>query len=244
MLLYVLASSASAFITLPTLQHRSLQRYNVVRHASSAINDKEKRLDIDLRKPLGIALEEISTNKPAGVRVKEILEGGSAYTLEKGTIVPGMLLLKAAGKDCTGLMFDDVMDILLAAPSDKPVSLTFSRKDVPKPPREPESCTLQIIGLKGAKGTPAVSTKTEQNLRQVLLANKLPVYDTIGKMTNCNGGGQCGTCVVKVVGSGWSPRTDWESGKLKGRPTSHRLSCQTIIEGDATITLQPAKNDT
>lgn len=40
------------------------------------------------------------------------------------------------------------------------------------------------------------------------------------QMTNCNGGGQCGTCVVQVVeAEGWDPRSEWEAGKLKVQPS-------------------------
>lgn len=41
----------------------------------------------------------------------------------------------------------------------------------------------------------------------------VPIND---QMTNCNGGGQCGTCAVQVEqAEGWDPRSDWEAGKLK-----------------------------
>lgn len=39
---------------------------------------------------------------------------------------------------------------------------------------------------------------------------------TTRQMTNCNGGGQCGTCAVQVdQADGWDPRSDWEAKKLK-----------------------------
>lgn len=39
---------------------------------------------------------------------------------------------------------------------------------------------------------------------------------SLRKVSNCNGGGQCGTCVVQVEDAdGWDKRSDWEAGKLK-----------------------------
>ena len=44
----------------------------------------------------------------------------------------------------------------------------------------------------------------------------LAVHRADHQMTNCNGGGQCGTCAVQVEeAEGWDPRSDWEAGKLK-----------------------------
>lgn len=35
------------------------------------------------------------------------------------------------------------------------------------------------------------------------------------QMTNCNGGGQCGTCVVQMDDAeGWDERSEWEANKL------------------------------
>ena len=37
------------------------------------------------------------------------------------------------------------------------------------------------------------------NLRQKALENKIDIYTLKGKLTNCGGYGQCGTCVVEIV---------------------------------------------
>ena len=78
------------------------------------------------------------------------------------------------------------------------------------------------------------------NLRRALLDNKCDLYTFMTTMTNCNGGGQCGTCAVVVENDAFGPRNDWEDGKLKGKPGSARLACQTVIAGNsATVVLQP-----
>ena len=38
------------------------------------------------------------------------------------------------------------------------------------------------------------------NLRQVLLENKLDLYNGNAKYINCRGIGSCGTCAVEIVG--------------------------------------------
>lgn len=39
-------------------------------------------------------------------------------------------------------------------------------------------------------------------LRTVLMAEKVDLYTTWGKIWQCGGGGNCGTCIVEVS-SGW-----------------------------------------
>ncbi|KAJ1635886.1 hypothetical protein T492DRAFT_963621 [Pavlovales sp. CCMP2436] len=57
--------------------------------------------------------------------------------------------------------------------------------------------------------------------------------------SNCGGAGQCGTCRVEVSGDGCTPRTAVEQAKLKGKPASYRLACQTVVNGDITVTTKP-----
>ena len=52
-------------------------------------------VNIALSKPLGLALEEMQPGKAAGVRVEDVLDGGSAK--EAGAITPGMVLLQLNG---------------------------------------------------------------------------------------------------------------------------------------------------
>jgi len=85
-------------------------------------------------------------------------------------------------------------------------------------------------------------------LRDAMRGADPPVdlYTVWGKMMNCNGGGQCGTCIVEVVeGSGYlSERSNAEDRKLKKKPESYRLACQTLIgdgdnSGSVTIKTKP-----
>jgi ferredoxin len=80
------------------------------------------------------------------------------------------------------------------------------------------------------------------NLREKAVQNQVDLYTFTGKMMNCGGYGQCGTCLVEVVEgmSNLSPRTEVELRKLKKKPESYRLACQTLVlSGDVSIKTKP-----
>ena len=79
------------------------------------------------------------------------------------------------------------------------------------------------------------------NLRQKALENGVDIYTFMGKMMNCGGYGQCGTCIVEVVEGmeNLSPRTDVENRKLKKKPDTYRLACQTLVNGPVSVNTKP-----
>jgi ferredoxin len=79
------------------------------------------------------------------------------------------------------------------------------------------------------------------NLRTKALENGIDIYKFVGKLTNCGGYGQCGTCVVEITEGSehLSPRTDFEARKLKRKPKSYRLACQTLVNGDISVKTRP-----
>ncbi len=81
------------------------------------------------------------------------------------------------------------------------------------------------------------------NLREKAIQNQIDIYTFKGKLMNCGGYGQCGTCVVEVVAGmeNLSPRTDFESRKLAKKPDSYRLACQALVNGEVSIKTKPAK---
>lgn len=196
-------------------------------------------VSVALAKPLGLVLEEVTEGTSSGVFVEDILDGGSAFGCDE--IKRGMRLVSAEGRDCTKLGFDDVMDCLGAAIS--PVDLVFSdaRGGDEDGDEEPEvPVTLRVTSPDKPELT--IDAFAGDNLRTALQAGGAGIYDKWGVITNCNGGGQCGTCVVEVIGGeGCGEKSEWETKKLGKRPATHRLSCQTNIEGDATIALRPPK---
>ncbi|NMF82211.1 2Fe-2S iron-sulfur cluster-binding protein [Nodosilinea sp. P-1105] len=82
------------------------------------------------------------------------------------------------------------------------------------------------------------------NLRFKALENRIDLYTFSGKLMNCGGYGQCGTCVVDVVDGheNLSPRTAVEERKLKKWPETCRLACQTTVHGPVTIATKPKKS--
>lgn len=81
------------------------------------------------------------------------------------------------------------------------------------------------------------------NLRYKAMENDIDIYTLVGKMMNCGGYGQCGTCVVEIVegSENLSPRTSVEESKLRKRPDNCRLACQTMVNGPVTVKTKPKK---
>lgn len=81
------------------------------------------------------------------------------------------------------------------------------------------------------------------NLRFKALENNIDIYTFSGKLMNCGGYGQCGTCVVDVAAGGenLSPRTQVEERKLKKWPASCRLACQATVQGPVSVVTKPSR---
>ena len=75
---------------------------------------------------------------------------------------------------------------------------------------------LGMFGKKSAGGNKKTFTVTVQqkfyknaeleveagapvNLRKELMKNKIDIYPLQGKIYNCGGGGQCGTCAIQII---------------------------------------------
>ncbi|MGL6137924.1 MAG: 2Fe-2S iron-sulfur cluster-binding protein [Planktothrix sp.] len=81
------------------------------------------------------------------------------------------------------------------------------------------------------------------NLRLKALENQIDLYTFTGKMMNCGGYGQCGTCIVEIVEGieNLPPRTEAEARILKKKPDTYRLACQTIVNGPISVQTKPPK---
>jgi ferredoxin len=79
------------------------------------------------------------------------------------------------------------------------------------------------------------------NLRIKAMENGIDLYKFMGKLTNCGGYGQCGTCVVEVTAGmeQLSERTPSEIRKLRGKPESYRLACQVLVNGEVSVKTKP-----
>jgi ferredoxin len=79
------------------------------------------------------------------------------------------------------------------------------------------------------------------NLRLLAMQNGIDIYKVWGKMMNCGGYGQCGTCIVEITEGieNLSPRTDAENRILKKKPENYRLACQTLVNGPVSIVTKP-----
>jgi ferredoxin len=79
------------------------------------------------------------------------------------------------------------------------------------------------------------------NLREKALQNKIDIYTLKGKLTNCGGYGQCGTCIVEIVEGidNLSDKTPFEERKLRKKPNNYRLACQTLVNGPISVKTKP-----
>lgn len=79
------------------------------------------------------------------------------------------------------------------------------------------------------------------NLRIKAIENQVDLYTFGGKLMNCGGYGQCGTCIVEIVEGmeNLSPRTAFEERKLKKKPASYRLACQAMVNGAVSVKTKP-----
>ena len=191
-------------------------------------------LSLSLEKPLGIILEEVEENQPKGVYVCEIAEEGSASKYEDSLV--GKKLLSVMDQDVRDMVFDDVMETLINAPS--PVSVEFLVQEISEESK-PEleiGTEVKIVVLNEDGSQTSIDAKVGDNLRTTLLENNVEVYKGLKKkLGNCGGGGQCTFCAAEFVeDEAWEERSDYENQKLKKAPKS-RLTCLNNIQGPATI---------
>lgn len=95
--------------------------------------------------------------------------------------------------------------------------------------------------IKFVKENKEVIAADGANLRLKAIQNGIDIYTLFGKMTNCGGYGQCGTCIVEIVEGieNLSPPTDVENRKLKKKPANYRLACQTLVNGPVSVVTKP-----
>ena len=81
------------------------------------------------------------------------------------------------------------------------------------------------------------------NLRERAVQNSVDLYTWRGKLVSCGGYGQCATCIVEITEGmeNLSPRTDIENRRLRKKPDSYRLACQTLVNGPVTVETKPKK---
>ncbi|MBD2234665.1 2Fe-2S iron-sulfur cluster-binding protein [Phormidium tenue] len=77
------------------------------------------------------------------------------------------------------------------------------------------------------------------NLRQVLLAHGVDLYNGQAKVINCRSLGTCGTCAVAIEGD--VSAANWKDKARRSLPPHDpqrnlRLACQTQVLGDITVT--------
>jgi len=116
----------------------------------------------------------------------------------------------------------------------------------PSPALETEAAkgnTWNPVSIKFVNENKEVMAADGANLRFKALESGIDIYTFSGKMMNCGGYGQCGTCVVEIVEGmeNLSPRTEVEERKLRKRNAQCRLACQTLVHGVVSVVTKPKK---
>lgn len=220
-------------------------------------------LSLQLEKPLGLILEEASDASNSGVIVTQVNEGGSAYNSPSASSLPNSKIVKVMDVDVSSMGFDDVMDVIVDAPSslvvefalsasasasagvdeDVAEAITTETQEEAAPKYEVgTTVSIKVEQPEGNKAPITLEAKVGDNLRKTLLSNKdIELYRGLKKkLGNCGGGGQCGYCAVELIDNGdgvWGERSEYEDMKIgnKAGTEGHRLACMNNIVGPATI---------
>lgn len=170
-----------------------------------------------------------------------------------------MLIKTVMGKDVTAFTLEEVMDVIIGAPS--PVDIEFvsldssssasveiheiTTPDTTSPKYEVGTSVTITVQQPSETRKPEITieAKVGDNLRKTLLANPdIELYRGLKKkLGNCGGGGQCGFCAVEVIdldaeGKVWGQRSDYEINKIgKNGNEKTRLACLNNIAGPAIV---------
>ncbi len=106
---------------------------------------------------------------------------------------------------------------------------------------EPLKPAFQSASINFVKEGKEVVASQGANLRIKAIENQVDLYTFGGKLMNCGGYGQCGTCLVEIVEGmeNLSPRTAFEERKLKKKPAAYRLACQALVNGAVSVKTKP-----
>lgn len=131
----------------------------------------------------------------------------------------------------------------VAATADNPLGSSIASETQTDVENQDQENPWQPANIKFVKEDRLVVAANGANLRFKALENGIDLYTLMGKMMNCGGYGQCGTCIVEIVEGmeNLSPRTEVENRKLKKRPDSYRLACQTLVHGPVSVVTKPGK---
>ena len=102
-----------------------------------------------------------------------------------------------------------------------------------------------MVNIKFVKENKEIDAAIGCNLRFKAQENNIDIYTFVGKLTQCGGYGQCGTCVVDLVDRTIkiNQRSAVEDRMLKKRPSTCRLACQTIVNGPISVVTKPDKKE-
>lgn len=183
----------------------------------------------------------------------QVNEGGSAFESPYAEQLIQLKISTVMGQDVSSLSFDDVMDVIINAPS--PLDVEFVSSSAAAAAESETTDEVEAATPAYAMGTLVKITvqqpetnkpdiileaKVGDNLRTTLLSNKdIELYRGMKKkFGNCGGGAQCGFCAVELIDEEgvWGERIEYEAKKIgKNGSDKCRLACVNNIVGPATV---------
>merc|ERR1712087_354807 len=131
-MLFLLAASRACCawqVGYSSLLNRWLPTNRRTQFSSIQSSESSGMVTVTLNKPLGVVLEEI---EGGGAYVESLVDGGSA--LASGQVLAGDVVTGVASTNVRGRSFDEVMDLLAAAPEEFMLELTRPAAAPPSPP--------------------------------------------------------------------------------------------------------------
>ncbi|KAL3805378.1 hypothetical protein HJC23_009085 [Cyclotella cryptica] len=247
-----LGTPTSLITTTPNLIRSPFIIKTIARSTKTPLFSIKQTLSLQLEKPLGLILEE-DEETGSGVIVTQVNQGGSAYESPQASKLIGSKIQSVMGQDVSSLTFDDVMSVIVEAPSPLDVvfmlngseleeATTSSEDPAEEEPRYKIGTDVLITVQQPENNKPDIvlTAKVGDNLRKALLSNKdIELYRSLKKkLGNCGGGGQCGFCAVELIDEEgcWGERSDYEEAKIGKKESERcRLACLNTIAGPATV---------
>ena len=162
-------------------------------HSTSSTEETSSSITLELEKPLGIVLEEVTENEANGVYVQSVSEGGSAYAY--ATKLQGLKLKSVMNDDVSRISFDQVMDKIINAPS--VVSIDFvvinGAEVMDDDDEAMDDDNVEVINdyeigtdvvikvIQDGKPESIIEAKVGDNLRKTLLENNVELYRGLKK---------------------------------------------------------------
>ena len=134
------------------LSNRIINKQSLSTQIYAQKYDPSTFVSVNIKKPLGISLEEVIPNEARGVYISEIGDGNAKLT---NKLYKGLILININNIDVKYKTFDEVMDILINSNANEELNLSFiDNRSIVKGPAKVtvnliDGKTVEINTIKG-----------------------------------------------------------------------------------------------